>query len=91
LKDISEVLGKANDFVERGDLKGTLESFDELINPVKHGAVMIEQFFDEHRDLRLFQIRLKDRGQDYLNSHKSDLIKLISDIDEKVRRGAVTR
>ena len=91
LKDISEVLGKAKDFVEKGDLNGTLESFDELINPAKHGAAMIEQFFDEHRDLRLFQIRLKDRGQNYLNSHRSDLIKLILDIDAKVRTGAVTR
>jgi tetratricopeptide (TPR) repeat protein len=90
LKDISEVLGRAKDFVERGDLNGTLDSFDELINPAKHGAAMIEQFFDEHRDLRLFQIRLKDRGQEYLNSHRSDLMKLILDIDAKVRRGAVT-
>ena len=91
LKDISEVLERARNSVEKGDLNGTIESFDELINPAKHGAAMIEQFFDEHRDLRLFQIRLKDKGQEYLNSHRSDLIKLISDIDIKVRRGAVTR
>jgi tetratricopeptide (TPR) repeat protein len=90
LKDISEALGRAKDYVEKGDLNGTIESFDELINPAKHGSAMIEQFFDEHRDLRLFQIRLKDKGQEYLNSHRSDLIKLISDIDAKVRRGAVT-
>jgi tetratricopeptide (TPR) repeat protein len=90
LKDISEALGRAKDYVEKGDLNGTIESFDELINPVKHGSAMIEQFFDEHRDLRLFQIRLKDKGQEYLNSHRSDLIELISDIDAKVRRGAVT-
>jgi tetratricopeptide (TPR) repeat protein len=90
LKDISEVLGRAKDFVEKGDLSGTLESFDDLINPARHGAAMIEQFFDEHRDLRLFQIRLKDKGQEYLNTHRSDLIKLILDIDAKVRRGTVT-
>ena len=47
---------------------------------------MIEQFFDEHRDLRLFQIRLKDKGQEYLYSHKSDLINLLSDIDAKVTK-----
>ena len=90
LKDISEALGRAKDYVEKGDLNGTIESFDELINPAKHGSAMIEQFFDEHRDLRLFQIRLKDKGQEYLNSRRSDLINLISDIDAKVRRGAVT-
>src|SRR5919205_3796529 len=85
LKDISEVLGRAKDCVEKGDLNVTVDSFDELINPAKHGSAMIEQFFDEHRDLRLFQIRLKDKGQDYLNSHKSDLIKLLTDIDSKIR------
>jgi hypothetical protein len=52
---------------------------------------MIEQFFDEHRDLRLFQIRLKDKGQEYLNSHKSELLELISSIDAKVRSSPATR
>lgn len=91
LKDISEILGRAKDSVEKGDLNATIEDFDQLISPAKHGTAMIEQFFDEHRDLRLFQIRLKDKGQEYLNSHKSDLIKLLSDIDAKVRTGPVTK
>jgi len=52
---------------------------------------MIEQFFDEHRDLRLFQIRLKDKGNEYLNSHKPDLIKLLADIETKMRTGPVSR
>src|ERR671918_398258 len=90
LKDIIEIIGRAKDSVEKGDVNSTIQDFDSLINPMKHGSAMIEQFFDEHRDLRLFQIRLKDKGQDYLNSHRSDLIKLIMDIDAKVRRGAVT-
>ena len=42
---------------------------------------MMEQFFDEHRDLRLYKIRLQDRGQEYLNAHKSDSIDLITKID----------
>jgi len=48
---------------------------------------MVEQFFDEHRDLRLYKIRLQDKGQEYLNSHKSDLIDLISKIDHKMGSG----
>lgn len=91
LKDISEILGRVKDSVEKGDLNATIEDFDQLISPAKHGTTMIEQFFDEHRDLRLFQIRLKDKGQEYLNSHKSDLIKLLSDIDAKVRTRPVTK
>jgi tetratricopeptide (TPR) repeat protein len=91
LRDIVEVVGKAKESVEKGDVNTTVECFDQLINPSKHGTAMIEQFFDEHRDLRLFQIRLKDRGPEYLNSHKPDLIKLLTDIDAKIRTGAVSR
>jgi tetratricopeptide (TPR) repeat protein len=91
LRDIVEVIGKAKESVEKGDVNTTVECFDQLINPTKHGTAMMEQFFDEHRDLRLFQIRLKDRGPEYLNSHKPDLIKLLTDIDAKIRTGAVSR
>jgi tetratricopeptide (TPR) repeat protein len=91
LRDIVEVIGKAKESVEKGDVNTTVECFDQLINPTKHGTAMIEQFFDEHRDLRLFQIRLKDRGPEYLNSHKPDLIKLLTDIDAKIRTGPVSR
>jgi len=91
LRDIVEVLGKAKESVEKGDVDATVECFDQLINPTKHGTAMMEQFFDEHRDLRLFQIRLKDKGPEYLNSHKPDLIKLLTDIDAKIRTGPVSR
>jgi Flp pilus assembly protein TadD len=91
LRDIVEIIGKAKESVERGDVNTTIECFDQLINPTKHGTAMMEQFFDEHRDLRLFQIRLKDRGPEYLNSHKPDLIKLLTDIDAKIRTGPVSR
>ena len=91
LKDISEILGTAKNSVEKGDAQSTLEALDALINPAKHGNAMIEQFFDEHRDLRLYDIRLKDKGQEYLNSHKADLITLLSDIDAKVRGNLMSR
>lgn len=87
VKDIREVLGKMRDSVEKGELALTLDLLDELVNPAKHGSAMIEQFFDEHRDLRLYKIRLQDRGQEYLNSHKSDLIDLITKIDHKLGSG----
>ena len=85
LKDISEIIGTAKMSVEKGDLRLTTEALEKLINPAQHGNAMLEQFFDEHRDLRLYYIRLKDRGQEFLNSHKIDLIDLLSEIDAKVR------
>ena len=91
LKDIKEVLTKAKDSIERGDLVGTLEHFDELVSPTKHGNAMMEQFFDEHRDLRLYKIRLQDRGQEYLNAHQSDLIDLITKIDHTLGSGVTNK
>ena len=91
LKDIIEILAKLRQVVESGDVNRTSEVLDLLINPSKHGATLVEQFFDEHRDLRLFQIRLKDKGQKYLNSHKSELLNLISETDLKVRNSPLTK
>ncbi|HKU48979.1 MAG TPA: tetratricopeptide repeat protein, partial [Nitrososphaera sp.] len=88
VKDIREVLGKAKDSIEKGDLANTLDLFDQLVNPLKHGSAMVEQFFDEHRDLRLYKIRLQDKGQEYLNSHKTDLVDLITKIDHRIESGA---
>ncbi|HET9613083.1 MAG TPA: tetratricopeptide repeat protein [Nitrososphaeraceae archaeon] len=90
LRDISEILGEAKMAIERGDLDATTNNFELLINPNKHGAAMIEQFLDDHRDLRLYQIRLKDRGLEYLNSHKAELLNLVENLDAKVRAGPVS-
>jgi tetratricopeptide (TPR) repeat protein len=91
IRDILEVLGKAKESVEIGDVGSTMECFDQLINPAKHGTAMIEQFFDQHRDLRMFQIRLKDKGFEYLNSHKPDLFKLLADMEANMRTSPVLR
>jgi tetratricopeptide (TPR) repeat protein len=90
LRDISEILGEAKMAIEKGDLDATTNNFELLINPSKHGAAMIEQFFDDHRDLRLYQIRLKDRGLEYLNSHKAELLNLVENLDAKIRAGPVS-
>jgi len=90
LRDISEIIGIARISVEKGDTQLTLDALEKLINPAQHGGAMIEQFFDEHRDVRLYHIRIKDRGQEYLNSHKTDLINLLSEIDAKVRGNIVS-
>ncbi|HEU4469375.1 MAG TPA: tetratricopeptide repeat protein [Nitrososphaeraceae archaeon] len=91
IKDIIEILDKSIESVKNGDLNQTVDSFEQLTNPFKHGNTMIEQFFDQHRDLRLYQARLNDKGQEYLDSHKSELTTLLEDIIEKVRTGPLSR
>lgn len=91
IKDIIEILDKSTEAVKNGDLNQTVDSFEQLTNPSKHGNAMIEQFFDQHRDLRLYQARLNDKGQEYLDSHKSELTTLLEDIIENVRSGPLSR
>ncbi len=69
----------------------TIETFDQLTSPTQHGNTMIEQFFDQHRDLRVYQVRLNDKGQEYLDSHKSELTSLLENLIEKVRNGPLSR
>ncbi|HEY7227999.1 MAG TPA: tetratricopeptide repeat protein [Nitrososphaeraceae archaeon] len=91
IRDIIEILDKSIESIKNGDVVQTIDSFEQLTSPAKHGNTMIEQFFDQHRDLRLYQIRLKDQGQEYLDSHKSELTNLLVDIIEKVRSGPLSR
>jgi len=91
IKDIIEILDKSAEAVKNGDLNQTVDSFEQLTNPSKHGNTMIEQFFDQHRDLRLYLARLNDKGQEYLDSHKLELTTLLDDIIEKVRSGPLSR
>lgn len=90
LKDLSELLGSIKDSVESGNVSKTLDQFEKLINPSVHGSIMIERFFNEHRDLRLFYNRLQDKGQEYLITHKKDFLNLIESIDAKIRSNTIS-
>ena len=94
LRALSEHLAKIKHAVEKGDLDGTLRHLAKLIEPKEFGNILIENFFEEHRDLRVYQIRMKDKGQDYLNANKSNIIELLTNIEakvnEKTRHSTVT-
>jgi hypothetical protein len=47
---------------------------------------MIENFFDEHREIRLWKIRLKDRGEDYLIENKDKMLVLFDNIEGTVTK-----
>jgi hypothetical protein len=47
---------------------------------------MIEQFFEEHREIRLWKIRLKDRGRDYIQDNKQKMLDLFDNIEAVVSR-----
>lgn len=85
LKDISKILNDASEHSERNELNLLLNSIDKLLNPVLHGTVILDNFFEEHRELRLFSSRLKEKGQEYLNLHREEISKFMFELDKKIK------
>jgi hypothetical protein len=85
LKDISAILYEASESSERGDLNSLVQNIDKLLNPVLHGTLILDNFFEDHRELRLFNSRLRERGQEYLNLNKDEISKFMLDLDKKMR------
>ena len=72
--------------IEEEDVKKTMASLEAFIDPKKYGSFMIEQFFEEHRDMRLWKVRLDHRGQDYLISHKERMLVVLDNVGASVTK-----
>lgn len=86
LKNLSEAIQIAREAIEEEDIEKALNIFDEFIEPSKSGEPMIDNFFDEHREIRLWKIRLKDRGVDYLRDNKEKMLDLFDNIESTVTK-----
>lgn len=85
LKDISSILYAASESAENGDLTSLKYSIDKLLSPILHGTLILDNFFEEHRELRLFNSRLKEKGQEYLNLHKEEISRFMIDMERKIK------
>ena len=86
LKELSQAIHSVKESIEEEDVDKTIEIFEEFIDPKKSGEQMIENFFDEHREIRLWKIRLKDRGVDYLIDNKEKMTVLFDNIEGTVTK-----
>lgn len=86
LKEMSLAIQSAKEAIEEEDIEKTMEVFEEFIDPKKSGEQMIEQFFDEHREIRLWKIRLKDRGIDYLIENKDKMLNLFDNVEVTITK-----
>ena len=84
LKEISQSIQTVKLSIGEEDLEKTIENFDLFIDPTKHGQQMIEQFFEVHREIRLWKIRLKDRGIDYLKDNKQKMLDAFDNVESTV-------
>ena len=86
LKEISEAVQAVKAAIEKGDVKEIVSRLDIFIDPAKNGAQMIELFFEEHREIRLYKVRLNDRGFEYLQSNKQKMLELLDHIEMTVTK-----
>jgi len=86
LKEISQAIQSVRESIEEENVEKTIQIFEEFIDPTRSGEQMIEQFFEEHREIRLWKIRLKDRGVDYLIENKDKMLNLFDNIEVTVTK-----
>ncbi len=85
LKDLGLAIQSVKETIEDRDVKRTMNVFDELTTE-KFGEQMIEMFLDEHREIRLWKIRLKDRGKDYLETNKDKMLTMFENIEVTITK-----
>ncbi|MDH2906844.1 MAG: tetratricopeptide repeat protein [Candidatus Nitrosotalea sp.] len=86
LKEINEAVHAAKTSIEKGDVSEIISKLDVFIEPSKKGSQMIEYFFEEHRDIRLYKVRLTDKGSEYLQVNKQKIIDLFDNIETMITK-----
>jgi tetratricopeptide (TPR) repeat protein len=86
LKELSIAIQSVKESIEEKDVEKTMDIFDEFTDNAKSGEQMIEMFLDEHREIRLWKIRLKDRGEDYLENNKEKMLTLFDNIEVTITK-----
>ena len=86
LKELSHAIQSVRESIEEEDVEKTLEIFEEFTDIEKSGEPMIEMFLDQHREIRLWSIRLKDRGADYIVNNKDKMLTLFDNIEVTITK-----
>tara|TARA_B100000029_G_scaffold175917_1_gene173165 strand:+ start:3175 stop:4278 length:1104 start_codon:yes stop_codon:yes gene_type:complete len=86
LKEIGLAIQSIKTSIEDEDVEKTLENLNVFIDPSLCGEQMIEEFLEEHRDIRLYKVRLDDRGKDYLIENKRKMFEFFDNIEIRVTK-----
>lgn len=84
LKEVSEAIQATKMVIEEENVEKLTENFDSFINPAKLGGLMIDQFLEEHREIRLLKVRIDEKGKDYLKENKEKIINLFDNLEVTV-------
>ena len=86
LKELGQAVQDVKGAIEEADVEKTIKVFDTFIDPAKSGEEMIENFFEEHREIRLWKIRLKDNGEDYIVENKEKMMIVFDNIEVSITK-----
>ena len=86
LKNLAEAIQLIKTTIEDEELEKTIEYCNLFINPEKCGQEMIDDFLEEHREIRLFKIRLNDKGLDFLLDNKKKMLALFDNMEIDVMK-----
>jgi len=86
LKNQAEAIQLIKSSIEEEELEKTIEYCNLFVDPTKCGQEMIDSFLEEHREVRLFKIRLKDKGIDFLRDNKKKMLLMFENMEMAVTK-----
>jgi len=86
LKNLAEAIQLIKSTIEEEELEKTIEYCNLFVDPTKCGQEMIDIFLEEHREVRLFKIRLKDKGIDFLRDNKKKMLSMFENMEMAVTK-----
>jgi len=86
LKNLAEAIQLIKSSIEEEELEKTIEYCNLFVDPTKCGQEMIDDFLEEHREVRLFKIRLKDKGIDFLQDNQKKMLAMFDNMEMAVTK-----
>jgi len=86
LKNLAEAIQLIKSSIEEEELEKTIEYCNLFVDPTKCGQEMIDDFLEEHREVRLFKIRLKDKGIDFLQDNQKKMLAMFDNMEITVTK-----
>ena len=86
LKGISSSIQNAKIGIQEEDVGRILKSLDEFIDQKRYGEYMIEHFLEEHREIRLWKVRLEGGSADFVHDNKKKMIALFENVEMAVTK-----
>ena len=86
LKNLAEAIQLIRTSIDEEEVEKTIEYCNLFIDTEKCGQEMIDDFLEEHREVRLIKIRLKDKGVDFMQDNKKKMLSMFENMEISVTK-----